>query len=258
MFLPDILALRQFYATPMGQAVRVFMGAALSSLWPKTGEDAMLGMGYCLPYFDPQKAGRGPIIVGMPAQQGAAVWPDSGGNRVFLSHESELPLADHSMHRVLLLHSLEHTEQLSGMMDEVWRVLSPGGRVLAVVPNRMGFWARSSRTPFGHGRPFSMTQLRDLLAHHQFTVTRTGSALFVPPTRWALLWRFARQIESLGRRFCPFLAGVLLIEAEKQVYAAIYEPVRVRRRFRLPLPAGAVPAMGRLKRIVCKRLLIAL
>ena len=39
-----------------------------------------------------------------------------------------------------------------------------GGRLLIVVPNRRGVWARSDTTPFGHGRPYSRSQITHLLA----------------------------------------------------------------------------------------------
>ena len=40
----------------------------------------------------------------------------------------------------------------------MWRVLAPSGRVI-VVPNRRGPWARADNTPFGHGRPYSRSQI---------------------------------------------------------------------------------------------------
>ncbi len=242
MFSPDIVAFRQFYATPLGEMVRGLIARALHELWPAAGNDAVLGIGYCPPYLEPFVADGTLAVVCMPAQQGAAYWPPAKGNLVFLSHESDLPLRENSINRVLLLHSAENSEHLPWMMEEVWRVLTPGGRVLAIVPNRLGFWSHSAKSPFGYGRPFSMAQMRDLMADHQFTLTRSSSALFMPPVRWRLLWRMARHIEAVGKFICPFIGGVLLVEAEKQLYAAIRQPVKVRKRY-VPMPATK-PAMG--------------
>lgn len=243
MFFPDVVSLRQFYATPLGEAVRLLIARSLYDLWPQADGDVVLGIGYCPPYLDPYVGHAVPVVACMPAQQGAAYWPSAGDNRVFLSHESDLPLPENSINRVLLLHSVENTEHLSWMMEEIWRILTPGGRVLAVVPNRMGVWARSSRSPFGYGRPFSMAQLRDLMANHQFAPTRSSSALFVPPWNFRILWRIARQVEIIGKWLFPFFGGVLMIEAEKQVYAAIQQPVTVKRFRRVPVPV-AQHAMG--------------
>ena len=45
------------------------------------------------------------------------------------------------------------------MLREIWRVMASGGQLLAVVPNRRGLWARMDTTPFGHGRPYSRSQI---------------------------------------------------------------------------------------------------
>lgn len=245
MYTPDVVNLRQFYATPMGQTVQALIARSLQSLWPNANGDTVLGIGYCPPCLDYYVTQSANVMVCMPAHQGAAYWPQSQPNLVVLTHESELPFPENSINRILLMHSVEHSEQLSGMMAEIWRVLAPGGRVLAVAPNRHGTWSRSSKSPFGYGRPFSMAQLRDLMAKNNLTPTRTSSALFIPPIRLRALWRFATKIETLGKWICPFFGGVIMVEAEKQIYAAIRQPVERRKAYRLaPVPAPN-PALGR-------------
>ena len=236
MFAPDILSLRQFYATPFGEEVRRLIVASIRQLWPDTKDDVLLGIGYATPYLEPYLDKTPPIIVCMPARQGAACWPSPESNNVFLAHESELPLPENSINRILLVHCFEHSEPLSHMVEEMWRVLVPGGRMLAIVPNRLGIWSRSSRSPFGYGRPFSIMQLRDLVSEKQFTHTRSSSALFIPPTYSRLLWSIAGKIEKIGKFLCPFFGGVLLIEAEKQLYASIRQPVMVRKKYAVPMP----------------------
>lgn len=240
MFTPDIVTLRQFYATPFGHDISRFIGAAIHKMWPGAKGDVVLGIGYCTPYLEHYLAEASPVCVCMPAEQGAAYWPPQDKNLVFLGHESELPFRENSVNRILLMHSFENTEQLSWMVEEMWRVLTPGGRILVVVPNRMGFWSRSSKTPFGYGRPFSLLQLKDLMTGHQFTMTHTSSALFMPPIRLRFLWRVAQRVEKIGRMICPFFGGVLLVEAEKQIYASIKQPVTVRTGYAAPVRSGTV------------------
>jgi SAM-dependent methyltransferase len=45
-----------------------------------------------------------------------------------------LPLADHSVERILNLQVLEHVEEPSEVLREFWRVLKPGGRLYLTVP----------------------------------------------------------------------------------------------------------------------------
>ncbi len=243
MFTPDIVSLRQFYATAFGQDISRFIEAAIHKLWPGAKGDVVLGIGYCTPYLERYVSEASPVCMCMPAEQGAAYWPPQGANLVFLGHESELPFRENSINRILQIHSFENSEQLSWMIEEMWRVLTPGGRILVAVPNRAGFWCRSSRTPFGYGRPFSLPQLRDLIASHQFTITNSSSALFMPPIPLRFLWRIAHKVEAIGRVICPFIGGVLLVEAEKQIYASIKQPVMARQGYSAGIRADK-PVLG--------------
>ena len=80
-----------------------------------------------------------------------------------LVDETELPLIDEGADRILLVHMLEWSENPLELLRELWRVLAPNGRLLLIVPNRRGLWARVDTTPFGYGSPFSRSQLTKLL-----------------------------------------------------------------------------------------------
>lgn len=247
MYTPDIVNLRNFYSTNFGQSVRALISSAILRIWSSTGEDVVVGLGYATPYLASYVTPSAHLAACMPAGQGAAYWPHGGDNLVVISHDSELPFAESSINRVLLVHSMENSEQLSWLIQEIWRVLTPNGKMLAVVPNRSGMWSRSSRSPFGYGRPFSMSQMRTLLGEQQFVITSTSSALFMPPTRMTFCWKIADKLESIGNVICSFLGGflggVILVEAEKQIYSGIAQPVVEARRYRTKV-MGIKPAMN--------------
>jgi len=100
-------------------------------------------------------------------------------------------------------------------------VLSPSGRVIAVIPNRRGVWTRSDNTPFGHGRPYSRSQITDLLRQTWFTPTAWGEALFMPPYAGGWVLKSAQMWERAGAALSLPFAGVHIVEATKQVYRAI-------------------------------------
>lgn len=243
MFIPDVIHFRQFYASALGDRAEAMIARAMARLWPAAPDENILGLGFVTPYLPAQSVGAQLGIACMPAIQGALYWPSGAGNRVTLAHESELPFADAAFNRALLVHVVEHSEQLRGMLKELWRVMAPGGRMLVVVPNRLSLWARASDTPFGAGRPFSLQQCRQLFSEHEFTVLRAQGALFMPPLSWRWVLKTAHIFEALGSFFWPMFGGVWVVEVEKQVYAAIREPVMVRRPERVLVPIGAQPAM---------------
>src|SRR5262249_58908820 len=116
-------------------------------------------------------------------------------------------------------------------------------RLLAVIPNRRGLWARMDTTPFGHGRPYSRTQITHLLRETWFTPTGWGEALYVPPIARNWFLRSAGAWERTGARLSAPFAGVHIVEATKQVYRAI-PARRERRRPGAPLQAGPAAAPG--------------
>jgi len=47
----------------------------------------------------------------------------------------------------------------------------------------------------------------------------TDTALFLPPARTRMILRSAAAWERIGKRWFPTFAGVILVEATKQIYA---------------------------------------
>jgi len=245
MLHPGIVQLKQFYAGRLGESVAALISRTLNHMWPEATNDAMLVIGYGAPYIVPYLNSAAPLIMAMPAEQGAAAWPPGQTNHVILAHDGELPLQNNSINRVFLIHSIEYSEHLNAMMQEVWRVLVPGGRVLAIVPNRVSFWSNSGKTPFGFGRPFNVLQLRSLFINHHFTILHSQSALFAPPLVVRLSMGFSRKLETIGKVLWWFLGGVLIMESEKQLYASIKEPVFVRKLYRLQVGARQTAAANK-------------
>ena len=138
-----------------------------------------------------------------------------------LVEEDELPLTDSAVDRVLLVHALEMSADPVELLRETWRVLAAGGRLMVVVPNRRGVWARMDTTPFGHGRPYSRAQITQLLRDTWFTPTGWDEALYVPPISLNWFLRSAIVWERTGAMLSAPFPGVHIVEATKQVYRAI-------------------------------------
>lgn len=241
----DVVDLRDFYASSLGQMACRMIRRRLRLLWPDLGGLGLLAIGYAVPYLRPFRDEAARVVAVMPALQGVLPWPADGPNLVALADEGELPFEDASVDRVLLVHAVESSEEVRALLKEVWRVLAGSGRVLVVVPNRRGIWARLDRTPFGLGHPYTPAQLSRLLREELFTPVRSAGALFIPPVRRRVMLRAAPAWERLGERLFTRFAGVALIEAQKQIYA---RPPRKReagrRRGYVPMPQQALPTQA--------------
>ena len=239
MLSSDVIDLRDFYRTGLGHVARRMIRRAIQRVWPDLRGLRLLGVGYTTPFLAAIAPQTERTVALMPAALGVLGWPSDGPNRVTLADEGELPFADYSIDRVLIVHAVETSEQIHPMLKEIWRVLSGGGRLLIVAPNRRGIWARLDRTPFGSGRPYTMSQISQLLRDELFTPIGSDTALFIPPLRKGIVLRSAAAWERIGKRWFPTFAGVVLIEATKQIYAKPAVPRLPRRRLSYtPAPHG--------------------
>ncbi len=247
---PHVLKLKEFYTTLRGQTARRVIRRAVRAMWPSIKGEVLLGVGFATPVLGIYRDEAERVVALMPARQGVIAWPREGKRLAAVTEEPELPLGDNSMDRIVLLHALEMSEEVHPMMTEIWRVLRPQGRLLVIVPNRRGLWSRLERTPFGYGHPFTAGQLTRLLRDHGFVPLRHKMTLYVPPSRSRMVLRTSGLWQKLGHRFARPFGGVLLVEAEKEIYEAHPIGRRARRKILSPAPAPAVPAGARSARTI--------
>ncbi len=247
----DVTDLNAFYLTGLGRIVRRTVGRQIRGLWPDTGGEAVLGLGYAIPFLGAYVGEAERVFALLPMEQEGTVWPESGPRRIALADGAALPLPDSSMDRILIVHGLEFSEQRRAMLAEVWRVMRPDGRLLVLAPNRHGLWARAEATPFGHGYPFSASQLARLLREHRFEPVRHGAMLFFPPIGHRLVLRTVALWQRLGRHLGRPFGGLVYVEAGKTVHEARPAAARRRRRVVVPL-AEPVPTAG-FRPTACRR-----
>jgi SAM-dependent methyltransferase len=239
----DVLKLRQFYASELGHAARVMVTRKVVEAWGEARGLDVLGLGYATPFLAPLAGQARRVVAAMPAQQGVEVWPGRGPNLAALTGEDALPFANALFDRILAVHAIEESPDAVALLREVWRVLAPSGRAIVVVASRNGPWANVESTPFGHGRPYSRSQLAELLQEAELEPSGWTRALYVPPAPWMARW--AEGFEQVGSRVWPGASGLLLMEAVKQTFAVKARPVRARLRAVRPVLAptpGAAPA----------------
>ena len=226
MIRPTIVGFRQFYSSPLGRKVKQRLRALVLGFWPNHTGEVIVGVGYAVPVLRVLEREKPAALVAlMPADQGAIYWPVHFENRSILADELIPPFAVNTLHRVVMLHAFEHVAKPLELLKTYWQLLMPGGRILIVVPNRRGLWASFSNTPFARGTPYSLTQVKELLNEAEFTVRESTSTLFSPPSSHPLWLRSWGGLEMLGRLLVPMLGGVLIVEAEKQIYAGIAQSV---------------------------------
>lgn len=217
----DVQDLRNFYyRSALGRAAQKTVRDEVLKLWPEAKGQTVAGFGFAVPFLRPYLKDARRVIGLMPGPQGVIGWPQGMPNVAVLVEEVMWPLETGHVDKLLLIHGLESTEQPSALLEESWRVLGPGGSALFVVPNRTGLWSRSEKTPFGHGRPYTQTQLENQLKAHNFLPERHLTTLYQPPSERRFWRKTAGMWERLGGKLSVVAAGgVLMVEASKRVQA---------------------------------------
>ena len=218
-YIMDVVELREFYAKPLGQMAAKSLSMELARLTQAKAGQVVMGLGFALPYLPPLQNEDVTRFAFMLARQGVIHWPGQDGSSTALVDEDQLPLLESTVDVALVVHGLEFADAPQDMLNEVWRVLAPQGRLILVVPNRRGLWAASESTPFGHGQPFSRGQIMALLKEAKFSALNWQGALYAPPFAGKALIAGAAALDAVGRRAIPRFSGVTIIEAQKQVYA---------------------------------------
>ena len=217
----DVLDLRTFYyKTRLGRSAQRAVRQQIGGFWPDVSGQTVVGFGFAVPVLRPFLRSARRVIALMPGPQGVMPWPAGKPNHSVLCEETLWPLSSGQVDRLILLHGLETSENVSALLSECYRSLAPHGRALFIVPNRAGLWSRNDRTPFGFGRPYSLTQLESQLRAHDFVPAGHSVALFQPPSERPFWMRTGSLLEQAGRSIAGrFAGGILIVEATKRIPA---------------------------------------
>jgi len=237
-----VITLEKFYASPLGVTARDMAARRLVALWPDLSGQDVLGFGYCGPYLNPYMKVANRVVLAMPGGQGAVAREGQRGIIACLTEEDLLPFSDARFDNVLCVHGVEETPDLAVLLRELWRVTRPEGRIVVIASNRSGMWARSDKSPFGAGRPFSRAQLRSALNAAGFVPTVWSGALYAPPIRKLTRGSFTLGCERFGETVWPGFSGLVLVEAIKRLYA---EPKGTAKKLVMRPSFGSQPIANR-------------
>src|SRR5579872_2916634 len=214
----DVRALEQFYDSRIGQVTRRLISRRVRLAWPNVSGQRLLGLGYGGPYLRPFVGEAERCIAAIPDGAGATPWGANGSSLTVAVNDLALPFPDAFFDGVLVVHGLETADAQRPFLREIWRVLTPAGRLLVIAPNRASLWSQLDTSPFGHGQPYSRGQLERILQQALFAPERWDAALFMPPWGRNRSLRTGRAWESVGHTAWPRLAGVHIVDSTKSMY----------------------------------------
>tara|TARA_B100000902_G_scaffold241860_1_gene229061 strand:+ start:166 stop:912 length:747 start_codon:yes stop_codon:yes gene_type:complete len=219
----DVIELKEFYSgTELGRATKELINRVLEAKIDTDTGSLTIGFGFACPFLENKfkESENKDILLFMPSEQGVISWPKKSKSVSALVDEVSWPVNTSSADLILISHGLEVSDNQDLLLQEVRRVLKDSGKLVILVPNRTGFWARSDITPFGYGKPYSITQLTSLLRKNQFQIDCITPNLYGFPAKRGYWLKSLFLWEKLGRKLNSlFLGGLLIVEARKDVYA---------------------------------------
>jgi len=135
----------------------------------------------------------------------------------------ELPFASQSLDLLVLPHLLEFSAHPHQILREAERVLVPEGHLLITGFNPVSMWGirRALSGNLGEmpwvGQYLSLVRLKDWLSLLGFESRFSAYGCYAPPVASQIWLRRLSFMDSLGKRWWPFIGGDYLLHAVKRV-----------------------------------------
>lgn len=154
------------------------------------------------------------------------------GDKAIVGYAQQIPFADRQFDVVIMSEVLEHLDDrtLSKSLLEVWRVLKPGGFLLASTPYRESLGSNTVVCPYcgevfhkvGHVQSFDKTLMADILTTHGYEIRKLYITTFVD-------WR-RKGIKNFLKSFTRvFLARLGEGVADPHLIVCAHRPIETKR-----------------------------
>ena len=208
-----------FYGTPSGKVCVSLLGERMRWFWPELKNQTVLGLGGALPYLptigDSSTLRTGACFGPMRADTLLQPAPHC------VVDPAALPFESQTFDRIVLVHALHERENPLTVLRSAVRALKDDGRLLMVVPSRLGGRARLRRTPFARDTAFTRPRLRQLLAAAMLRAEQWDEAVFLPASQACRTLRRGRRLDIAGKVLCPGGGSLILVEAVPDMYSAL-------------------------------------
>jgi ubiquinone/menaquinone biosynthesis C-methylase UbiE len=224
-------AYNRWYATPLGQMVDSVEKEAVFSLLPEVQGRRVLEVGCGTGNFSLAWSRQGAEVVGLDCSGPMLARAQDKARRQGLAITwvrglaSSLPFVDGSFDGVMCILALDFMTDRETVLQEMVRVLRPGGFVSVAMLNRFSLWTlkRVVRVWF---KPSLWREVRFITpgelwrlfsSHPELADIRTRQAVYFPPWKNRHLVRYYPYLENLGNKLNLATGAFLAVVARKWI-----------------------------------------
>ena len=241
---PSSKKLNAFYQASTGKYLSNEIENCLTSSWPREElkECHLLCVGFPPPgIMETCLQGKSFALLS-PSFLGSKKIVRKGRNMSAVGDETHLPFREGSYDRILVFHALEYTQDTVSFIEGLWKVLSPGGRIFLMVPNKKGAWKKSGLPYPDLAKSFLFREVRSFLEKNGFTLINNYGIWYGLPVDFFGTILFSGLLKRLSGGSSVGFPGFLIFEAEKKIISPICKPTRTFKKVPAnPAVSGIIP-----------------
>lgn len=214
---PEVKVFDKFYKTELGKFLNQEISRSLAVNWNKkiTENCHILMVGYPVSGVLEGLKNAKSFSVFLPKFLGEKKVNWNNNNVSVLGDEAHLSFLTGSYNAAFVFHGLEYMEDPKNFLEGLWKTLTPDGRLMVMVPNRMAGWKRSGVPGQNWVKAFAYRDIRNLLEICGFSLIDSYGIFYGLPVGYFRKLFFSSLLKTLSGGSIAGFPGFLIFEAEK-------------------------------------------
>ena len=214
---PEAKVFDKFYKTKRGEFLNQEISRSMAVNWDKKNTETchILMVGYPVSGILKRLKKAKSFSAFLPVFMGEKEVKWNKRNVSVVGDEARLSFLPGSYNAAFVFHGLEYMDDPQTFLEDLWKTLTPDGRLMIMVPNRMAGWKRSGVPGQEQIKAFAYRDIRNLLEICGFSLIDSYGIFYGLPVGFFRKMLFSELLKTLSGGSIGGFPGFLIFEAEK-------------------------------------------